>query len=93
MSDAFLDLLGKTGRDKVTGLRGVVTSVSFDLYGCVQVAVSPPVDDKGALPDGRWFDANRIEIEDVPRVMPVPAFAKEPAQHSYGPAPKPGRPR
>jgi hypothetical protein len=67
--------------------------VSFNLYGCVQFALTPPVDEKGAIPDGRWFDANRLEIQqDVKRVMPVPEFAAKPAEHDRGPAEK-GKPR
>lgn len=90
--NAYIDLLGMTGEDKVTGFLGVITSVSFDLYGCVQLALTPAVDEKGGILDGRWLDANRIEIQDVPRVMPVPSFAAKPAEHNYGPAEK-GRPR
>lgn len=88
-----IELLGRTVRDRVTGFRGVVSSVSFDLYGCIQAAVTPPVDDKGALPDGRWFDVNRLEVLVEPPAMPVPTFSPMPAEHSYGPAEKPGRPR
>jgi hypothetical protein len=93
VSKAIIDLLGRTVRDKVTGFRGVVSSVSFDLYGCIQAAVSPPVNDKGEIPDGRWFDVHRLAVLDEPRAMPVPAFAASPADHDRGPAPKPGSPR
>jgi hypothetical protein len=34
-----LKLLGTKVRDVVTGFVGIVTSVSFDLYGCVQAVV------------------------------------------------------
>lgn len=88
---AYLDLLGKTGRDRVTGFAGRVTSVAFDLFGCVQAALSPPVDKDGKRVDGLFFDVHRIEITDHARVMPVPAFAGQPtfgatpAQHAHGP--------
>lgn len=85
----YLSLLGKQGRDRITGFAGVVGSISFDLYGCVQVALTPPVDKDGKLQDGRWMDVNRIDIVGISRVMPVPAFAIKPALHGHGPADKP----
>lgn len=36
-----LAVLGLPVRDKVTGFDGVITSVSFDLYGCIQVVKTP----------------------------------------------------
>lgn len=87
--DAYLDLLGMTGRDVVTGLTGIVTSIGFDLMGCVQMVLAPPVDKDGKLPDGRWLDANRVEITDRKRVMPLPVYAKTPETHRKGPADKP----
>lgn len=67
-----LGLLGLRVRDKVTGWTGVVSCVSFDLYGCIQAVVSPPVDDKGAIQDGRWFDVSRLIVLDVTPVMEIP---------------------
>lgn len=87
--NAHLDLLGKKVRDRVSGFTGVVSSVSFDLYGCIQAAISPPIDKDGKLPDGRWLDINRIEIVDEKRVMPLPSYAASPAKHDHGPAEKP----
>ncbi len=83
-----LDLLGFTGVDRVTKFSGVVSSVCFDLYGCVQVVLVPPVNADGALPDGRWFDVSRIEINGE-RVMAPPSIwtdrrggAEKPARRS-----------
>ncbi len=85
-----IEMLGKTASDRVTGFRGVVTSVSFDLYGCIQAALNPPLDKDGKLVDGRWFDVNRLEVDQaIARAMPVPAFAESPATHAHGPAEKP----
>jgi hypothetical protein len=52
-----IDLLGCKGKDKVTGYEGIISSVSFDLYGCVQLALTPPAK-KGEteLKHGHWFD-------------------------------------
>ena len=38
---SHLSILGKPVKDKVTGMKGIVSSVSFDLYGCIQVIVNP----------------------------------------------------
>lgn len=83
-------LLGLKGRDKITGYAGVITSVCFDLYGCVQVALNPPVDKDGKVPDGRWFDVSRVDVNDD-RVMASPTFAgyAKPADYDKGPAEKP----
>ncbi len=68
-----LKLLGLKGKDLVTGYEGVITSVSFDLYGCVQVVVTPPIKD-GKKEAGDWFDVNRIKILDNKPVMITPDF-------------------
>ena len=69
-----LRLLGFKVRDVVTGFEGVVESISFDLYGCVQAVVRPGLDEKGLLQDGRWFDLKRLSaISDAP-VMAAPTF-------------------
>lgn len=84
MNDEPLNLLGFIVQDKVTGLRGVVTSISFDLYGCVQAIIQPPQAADGSIPEVRWMDVCRLAL--VPnntRVM-KPNFA-----HIHGPAEKP----
>lgn len=58
----YVDLLGYRVRDKVTGFEGVVTSIGFDLYGCVQAVVTPPAKD-GKQEDSRWYDTHRLSIE------------------------------
>ena len=95
-AEAHLDLLGKTVKCRVSNFEGVVTSISFDLYGCIQIAVNPPVDKDGKLPDGRWMDINRVDITDDKRKMAMPAFSSKPAEfgatpeaHTHGPAEKP----
>jgi hypothetical protein len=70
-----LKLLGFKVKDVVSGLEGVVTSISFDLYGCVQAVVSRPTNKDGEIPESRWFDTKRlVAISEVP-VMDVPDFA------------------
>ena len=84
----YLDILGKKVRDRVTLAEGVVTSVSYDLYGCVQVVV-----DRGfskEKPDERltmWADFKRLEVLEAKPVMEQPVFG-DPGVEA-GPADKP----
>ena len=87
--DEYINLLGKTARDRVTGHTGVICTIGFDLFGCVQAVVKPPVDKDGKQVDGVWLDVNRLEILGNDRVMPVPSFAPVPQKHDHGPADKP----
>ena len=72
----YLELLGKKCKDRVTGFVGVVSSVCFDLYGCVQVILAPGMLADGKLGDGHCFDWKRIEILDSTPVMPRPSYEK-----------------
>ena len=69
-----MNLLGLKVVDSVTGFIGIVTSVSYDLYGCIQAVVVPLVDEKGEIAEGRWFDTKRLQIIDSTPVMDVPKF-------------------
>ncbi len=89
MKDTYIGMLGLTYRDKVTGFVGVVTTVSFDLYGCIQMVVTPPAED-GKVKEGGWFDYNRLELMTNGPVMAPPNFDDGPvAQGERGCAIKP----
>ena len=82
-----LDLLGKRATDVVTGFEGVITSISFDLYGCVMVIISPQAGENGKMEPSKWFDKNRIRIKHAcDPVMTRPDFEK---QEPPGPEEKP----
>ena len=53
--------LGITARDKITGFQGVVTGICYYISGCNQALLTPPVDEKGAGPESRWIDVQRLE--------------------------------
>lgn len=83
-----IDLLGRRARDRVTGLEGVVTSISFDLYGCVQGLLTFQGKDRPG--DCMWMDVPRLEITSHHRVMELPNFdAGYVAEGRKGPAAKP----
>ena len=70
-----IEYLGYTVEDKVTGFKGVVDSVCFDLYGCIQCSVKPMgVTKEGMTFVGHWFDIRRLKILSKKRKMDVPDF-------------------
>lgn len=86
-----LNMLGLKVKDRVTGTEGVVTSVSFDLYGCVQTVVNPGLDKDGKAKDSMWFDISRLQVLDTLPVMERPDFLGDNKQAAglKGPAEKP----
>jgi len=72
-------LLGKKVKDKITGSTGIVTSVCFDLYGCIQALITPGKIDK----DGKeissigWVDINRLEVKKNKAIMKHPDFDRK----------------
>ena len=71
-----INLLGLKAEDVVTGFSGVISTMSFDLYGCVQAVLTPPVNEKGEMKDGKWFDVTRLNVTANEPVMERPDFSK-----------------
>lgn len=67
-----LKLLGLRVQDRVTGLEGVCTSVTFDLYGCIQAIINPGIGEDGKLREQQWFDVNRLRVASDEPVMKCP---------------------
>lgn len=84
-----MKLLGLKVEDAVTGMKGVVTSVVFDLYGCIQALVNPGLDKDGKAQDSNWYDVKRLRVLDPKAVMPVPDFEGSTPESVPGPADKP----
>lgn len=81
--------LGSKATDKVTGFSGTITSISFDLYGCIQYIIMPSAKEGAELKDCHWFDVGRVEIHDE-RAMDCPDFEAGPvAEGKKGPTEKP----
>ncbi len=89
----YLDILGHRVVDKVTGFKGVAASVTFDLYGCIQVIVNPGLDNEGKPKDCHWFDYNRLTITGE-KVMDPPDYVRSMSEEGmadakHGPAERP----
>jgi hypothetical protein len=85
-----IELLGMKVEDKVTGFSGVVASVSFDLYGCIQALVNPGLDKDGKFKEQAWFNVRRLIIKGEAPVMERPEFVYGPvAKGEKGAAEKP----
>lgn len=56
------EMLGKTGRDKITGFKGVITACCSYITGCDQFGLTPPVNAEGKIEPNQWFDTGRVEI-------------------------------
>ena len=75
MVDKHLKLLGLKVKDKASDFKGVVTSICFDLYGCIQADVRPEALDKdGNMQNGIWLDINRLKVTSKKSVMERPDF-------------------
>lgn len=84
-----LELLGCKVRDKVTRFEGIVTSISFDLYGCIQTLVTPVIDTSSDKSGSVWFDSNRLDILCSTPVMNLPKYDFTDKSEQKGPASKP----
>lgn len=89
MHKQYIDLLGHTVKDLVTGFKGVVTTMSFDLYGCIQAVVTPEAE-SGKLGECKWFDVSRLKVTSKKKVMDTPDYESgQIAEGKKGPAEKP----
>ena len=84
-----LDLLGHEVKDKVSDFTGVVISMSFDLYGCIQADVRPKKlrKDDGTITQGMWLDVLRLDVVSKKPLMDQPNFEwGDVAEGKKGPA-------
>jgi len=85
-----LELLGMKVKEVITGMVGVVTSISFDLYGCVQALLNPGLDKDGKPRELHWYDVNRLVVISKEPVMEVPKFLSVPGPERDKPIPRDG---
>lgn len=82
-----LMMLGTKVQDKVTGMTGIVVSVSFDLSGCMQCFVNRGLDKDGKMLDGHWVDLNRLDAVGRSSMTP-PTFDYETGSFDKAPPSK-----
>jgi hypothetical protein len=75
MTEEYLQILGTEMKDKVTGITGMVSSVCFDAYGCVQACLTQRKTKSGTIPDQYWMDIKRLAPSGK-RLMPVPRYTR-----------------
>jgi len=73
-----LDLLGMKACERVSGITGVITSVAFDAFGCIQAVVGPKANEHGKIAESRFYDVARLKVTGKTPVMPVPDFDLKP---------------
>jgi hypothetical protein len=80
-----VELLGAKVRDKVTGVVGIVTTVSEHLTGCARAWVERPMNEKGETPEGLWLDVTRVEVVELGAVkLDDAAVAASPSPSDVG---------
>ncbi len=55
-------MLGRKGKDVITGFEGTIMAACDYLTGCRQILLVAPLDKDGKRRDGEWFDENRIVV-------------------------------
>ncbi len=56
--------LGNEVTDRVTGIEGVVTTITYQMYNCPRVAINPTRENDAYSNDREWFDLPRVEKVD-----------------------------
>jgi hypothetical protein len=75
--------LGCIAKDTITGFKGVVTSRTEFLYGCVHIGITPDkLDENGKPVESQWFDEQRIEVIKAAK----PKVSKDSEATSGGPS-------
>lgn len=80
--EKHLKLLGHRATSLISGFKGVITSISFDVNGCIQAAINPGVDKEGKIRDSLWFDVKAIFITSKKPVLRQPDFVVVPGGNS-----------
>lgn len=82
--------LGDRIKDRISGLKGICTSITHWLNGCVRVGLQPEKADGGKIPDSVYFDQEQVEVvkkgvHKASILKPVEA-PKPPVSRTGGPA-------
>lgn len=78
------DIIGLTGRDKVTGVEGVIVAITTYLSGCDRVSLQPREIKDGKPADWVTIDINLLQLLDNERVMVNEALPDAPPIRRVG---------
>lgn len=73
MTTTHMNLLGLKAQDKVTGIKGVITSLCFDLFGCIQATLTPQGKENNRV-DSYWYDISRLKLLTKTPIMQRPNY-------------------
>jgi len=80
--------LGDRVKDPITGLTGIVTSVTTWLHGCIRIGVQPETAKESKVPDIQYFDQSQLVLVKAgvhtPMVLEVGPAPETPARRSNG---------
>ena len=72
-----MELLGLEVEDKVTKVSGIVTSISYDLYGCIQAVITPDAETNNRDSVIGWYDIKRLRKLTETPIMSLPNWDEE----------------
>ena len=70
MATKFKHGLGDRAKDRISGLRGIITSRSEHLFGCARYWISPEDNKDGKPMDGCWLDEDAVEVIEPAALTP-----------------------
>jgi len=65
--------LGDKARDTVTGFEGICTCRSEYISGCTRIALQPPTDAEGKIPEPGHFDEPMLQVVTKRLIEPQPS--------------------
>jgi hypothetical protein len=77
-----LGLIGAYGKDTITGSKGVVSTVAFDLPGCVSLTLVRPERDSKTWFESVWLQDSRFEAHQTLHPADVLTFAESSVDES-----------
>ena len=69
--------LGEDVVDKITGFKGKVVADANYIFGCRQLWVQPPVDEKGSWVKPQWIDEPSLKLIKKPKSKPKKRVSNE----------------
>jgi len=75
-AQGHVNKLGFPAKDILTGMTGVISSISFDINGCIQGWIQPSMKEDKTVPEGKWIDVARLELTSETPVIRSPNYVE-----------------